>query len=922
MRRFTFSGGNARKLAAIPLYALGAFASLLVSRRRGLWVFGSGTGVGEGALALLLHARSVDPRLRIVWLARNDRDRADARALGIRSAPKDGWRGFRLTLRAEVIVVTHGFGDVNRFGTHGGFVVQLWHGIPFKHIHLDSAATLRIPVLSSLPVVRGLLRRMYRRSTTGYRLFPAASALAAVRIRSAFALGKDRVVVTGDPRDDVLAQGDASDRRESARAHLARRLGAELSERVLLYAPTWRDGEPDPAVPTEESWARIARYLDESDSTLLIRSHPLGVGDYAAGARASDRIRLLGSDLVGDVTPILPAVDVLVTDYSSIAFDFSLVGGIIVFLAPDVAEYASSRGLYEPYAEFSGGSEVTTWDAALELLAAADNDPAVAARLRSHTDWLAKRSFAFRDGRNTRRVFDEIMMRLAGTITGSALGDPVGGLVIDSIAVFGEEPVLTVSGALGDERPQSVRLGGSRLRLTGTIAIDGERWIASVPLAAARWGGSRLPPPSGAYRLRISGTNGRPIALTTHVALPAPSLQAGRFRLAVTASVDTVTIDIAAPLYPGEAGADAQRRLEAEYRASRAPLENAVFFESYFGQNASCNPRGIDAALAAAQPDIVRYWSVTDASVEVPEGALPVIEGSEEWWHARASARVLVVNDWLRKRYRARRGQAVLQTWHGTPLKRIALDRSGVKPRTAVATWREKSRWDVMLAQNPFSADIFRSAYAFHGPIWQEGYPRDDVLVTGDTAAVRDRLGIPGGARVVLYAPTWRDDRPGKVDHLDVASFTRALGPDFVTLIRGHSRTMRPGTDVRADGVIDVTGYPDISELFLVADALITDYSSVMFDFSVTGKPIYFFAPDIEHYRDQLRGFYFDLIPVAPGPVLDDASELVRLLKDPESVEKDYADRYAAWRERFNPRDDGHAGERVVQRLLDEGFLG
>jgi CDP-glycerol glycerophosphotransferase len=278
------------------------------------------------------------------------------------------------------------------------------------------------------------------------------------------------------------------------------------------------------------------------------------------------------------------------------------------------------------------------------------------------------------------------------------------------------------------------------------------------------------------------------------------------------------------------------------------------------------------------------------------------------------------VNDWLRKRFARRRGQTVLQTWHGTPLKRIALDRPGTRLRAGLASRRESSHWDIMLAQNPFSAEVFRSAYAFRKAIWQEGYPRDDVLRTGDGAAIRKRLGIPAKTRVILYAPTWRDDRPGKVDHLDVGSFSRDLGPGFLTLIRGHSRTLRPGSDVVAAGVLDVTSYPDISELFLVADVLITDYSSVMFDFSVTGKPIYFFTPDLVHYRDELRGFYFDLLAEAPGPVLTDPGELARRIRTPDPDE--FAERYAAWRARFNPLDDGSAGERVVRRLLAENLLG
>jgi len=206
--------------------------------------------------------------------------------------------------------------------------------------------------------------------------------------------------------------------------------------------------------------------------------------------------------------------------------------------------------------------------------------------------------------------------------------------------------------------------------------------------------------------------------------------------------------------------------------------------------------------------------------------------------------------------------------------------------------------------------------------VWEEGYPRDDVLLTGDAAAIRDRLGISSGVTVLLYAPTWRDDRPDHVDHLDVARFAELLGDEYVTLIRGHSRTLLPGEDVRAPNVLDVTGYPDVSELFLVADALITDYSSVMFDFTVTGKPVYFFTPDLDHYREKLRGFYFDLIPVAPGPVVTTVAELAALVRDLDNVRRQFTEKYRAWRERFNPRDDGHAADRVVQRLLAEGLIG
>ncbi len=966
MARFTFAIGNAKKVLALPLYGLGALASLPVPRADDLWVFGCGSGVGEGSLALLEHARSVNPSLRVVWLTRNERDAADAAKLGIRTAAARSPRGFWLTLRARVVVVTHGFGDANRFGVHGAFVVQLWHGIPFKHIHLDSPETLRVPLLSRFGFVRRAIRSAYVRSARGIQLFSTASPLAAARIRTAFGLPADRVVITGDPRDDVLA----TETRDGARAKVAALLGeSSLAGRVLLYAPTWRDGAEDPLVPSAAEWQNIVSYLDSADALLLIRSHPLGAGDYSTGARLSPRIRMLGAQLQGDITPLLPAVDTLITDFSSIAFDYSLTGGMTLFLAPDVVTYSSSRGSYEPFSDFSGGFEATDWSGALDLLRKVDRTPATRAAMVDHTRWLAARVFSFTDGHNAARVYDEIAFRLGNGPTPGYLV-PSLPLTIDSVELS-DDSVLILTGT-ASRMPATVRLVGPRLALTGTVVVSGtdagagmgpgagtgtgtgsvtstgthssggRSWTARIPLLTSRLGGPLLPPPSGRYRVRLLDAQGRVLDADVTAARLVPGLRPGLYRHSAPPFDTGVSVDLAAPLTETELGARNQTRLESRYRRAGRATGNSIFFESYYGQNVSSNPRGIDRAISRLLPGVTRYWSVVDASVEVPEGAVAILEHSEAWWQARASSRALVVNDWLRKRFRRRPGQTVLQTWHGTPLKQLALDRPGLRLRATLATRREKSHWSIMLAQNQFSADIFRSAYAFRGPIWQEGYPRNDILHdgerdsggtsggsagsssrtggSGDAGSVRARLGIRKSAKVVLYAPTWRDDRPGKIDHLDVAGFSAALGRGYVTLIRGHSRSLQPGAEVVADGVLDVTGYPDISELFLIADALITDYSSVMFDFSVTGKPIYFFTPDLAHYRDELRGFYSDLLADAPGPVVSDPAELARLVRAQDPAQ--YAKRYAAWRARFNPLDDGHAGERVVKRMLAEGLIG
>lgn len=395
---FTFARGNATRLLSLPLYALGRLASAFVRRQDDRWVFASGSGLGEGSLALYRVARDADASLKLAWLARERDELARARALGMTAVLRSSWRGFRATLRARVIVVTHGLGDANRFGIHGAFIVQLWHGIPLKKIQLDSPVTFR-----GAPA--RMLRALYRRNMSAVRLIPAASEVSAARLRSAFGLPADRLVVTGDARDDVVL-----DPAVEARTLLAQGIGDYGSDRTILFAPTWRDGDPDPAIPTDAEWQRIAAFLEASASVLVLRPHPHGVGDYRAGPAVSARIRMLTARAQNDINPVLPAVDVLVTDYSSIAFDFALLGRPIAFLAPDAHEYAATRGLYEPYREFTGGSDVATWHALLGLL----GDAAALERLGAHAVHLAATHHEYRDGRNTARVYEELLTRLGG----------------------------------------------------------------------------------------------------------------------------------------------------------------------------------------------------------------------------------------------------------------------------------------------------------------------------------------------------------------------------------------------------------------------------------------------------------------------------------------------------------------------------
>lgn len=412
MASFSFGAGNVRKLASIPLYALGRIATLVIPRSRDEWVIGCAVGIGDGALALWDVARANDER-ELLWLVGSPAEAREADARAIRHAPKNSIRGFWRTARARVVVVTHGFGDVNRYAVSGAFIVQLWHGIPLKRLGLDSPETVRSGILADSALVRRLLAAMYRFATRRIRVLPAASHVVRGRLESAFSLPDAAVPVTGEPRVDVLSRGSAEDRRTGARAGIARATAPFSSTtRLVLYAPTWRDGAVDPAIPSAAQWISLLDVLQRHDAILLVRSHPLGVGAYTPPG-VTDRVRDLSSAAASDVTPLLPGLDVLITDYSSLAFDAALVPVPTLFLAPDVEEYARRRGFYGTYGDVAQHGWDEDWDAGTARLDGLLGDADLQARAVEDARVLSGHVHAFEDGRNTERVYRAIRRGLA-----------------------------------------------------------------------------------------------------------------------------------------------------------------------------------------------------------------------------------------------------------------------------------------------------------------------------------------------------------------------------------------------------------------------------------------------------------------------------------------------------------------------------
>ncbi len=411
-------------------------------------------------------------------------------------------------------------------------------------------------------------------------------------------------------------------------------------------------------------------------------------------------------------------------------------------------------------------------------------------------------------------------------------------------------------------------------------------------------------------------------------------LERGAVQVRIDASPGRFTVNIASGLR-SERGPWNQRLLrEGPYLAAGTkPLTESVLFQAWSGKQYSCNPRAIYEQMRREGREERLVWARRDTSISVPEGVASVLVGSREYYECLATSRYLVANDAMPPYYVRRDGARYLQTWHGTPLKRIGFDIENANFANInylEEFAKEKDKWSYLISPNRYSSDIFRRAFAYEGTILETGYPRNDIFYSADAQEQRDRvrarLGLSPDQRVILWAPTWRDDqrdargRYGVQLPFDLSAWDTLLGPDDVLLFRGHQLIQEAigGMLAAARRVRNVTMYPDIQDLYLASDVLITDYSSVMYDFANTRRPMIFFAWDIDTYRDDLRGFYVDYDAEVPGPIVTDQAGLEHALRDPAWAEAESAQRYETFLERYCSLEDGHASERVVQAMLDD----
>ncbi|GAA3238880.1 bifunctional glycosyltransferase family 2 protein/CDP-glycerol:glycerophosphate glycerophosphotransferase [Actinocorallia longicatena] len=358
----------------------------------------------------------------------------------------------------------------------------------------------------------------------------------------------------------------------------------------------------------------------------------------------------------------------------------------------------------------------------------------------------------------------------------------------------------------------------------------------------------------------------------------------------------------------------------------RAPIdENLAVYASYWLRGAACNPAAIYSQQRRLAPGIKSVWVVRKGTVKnLPEGVPYVIAGTRSYLRTMARAKYFVNNVNFTDDPVKRPGQVYLQTQHGTPLKKMGLDQMDHPVGAAEMDFDQlierADKWDYLVSANPLMSEAWVRSYPAKYQLLETGYPRNDRLFHAtpqERARLRAELGIPEGKTAILYCPTHRDYQKNFTPMFDLAKFARALGDDFVLLLRAHYFYKVKDLGLPEGSVIDVSAHPTVEDLAIASDALLTDYSSIMFDYAVLDQPVVIYANDWDTYR-LTRGVNFDLMAEPPGAVATTEHELVETFRTGAFGGDAAAKLRGAFRAKFCVWEDGHAAERVVRRV----FLG
>ncbi|PSW19687.1 teichoic acid biosynthesis protein F [Photobacterium sanctipauli] len=360
--------------------------------------------------------------------------------------------------------------------------------------------------------------------------------------------------------------------------------------------------------------------------------------------------------------------------------------------------------------------------------------------------------------------------------------------------------------------------------------------------------------------------------------------------------------------------------------------DKKIIFECFQGRNCSDSPLAIYNYIRNNYKGYSYIWVLNSKEHEKfnyitnQSDTSVVIYNSKEYEYEYATSKFWVVNCRLPFRFYKRKEQKYVQCWHGTPLKKLGCDievgkyvTSSIKGRSYSYTI-DSERYDYFISPSTYASKRFCSGFNFsYDKIIELGYPRNDSLFCNKDNlekinSIKSKLGIDKKKKVILYAPTWRDQQFSSKEgtyyfnnQLSDIEFLKQFDESYLFLFRGHyfSESL-----MGLDSFKNVSDYDDVNDLYLISDMLITDYSSVFFDYAILERPIFFYMYDRQSYEDDVRGFYLNIDRDLPGPIYTDRISLANAIKSPSEIN------YDDFNLQFNPFEDGNSAKRVVEKFL------
>ncbi len=372
--------------------------------------------------------------------------------------------------------------------------------------------------------------------------------------------------------------------------------------------------------------------------------------------------------------------------------------------------------------------------------------------------------------------------------------------------------------------------------------------------------------------------------------------------------------------------------------------DKLIIFSAFAGNSYTCSPKAIYKYIVnnPKYKDYKFVWAFKKIEDKIKyfndERTELVKYNSKKFFEKLSQAKYWVFNFKTPEYFIKKKGQVFIQCWHGTPLKRLGCDikiehgnkATGLK-KIHTSYKDDAKKYDYFISPSKFATEKFCSAFALdklnkENIIIEKGYPRNEYLFTyneKDVENIKKSLGLPKNKKIILYAPTFRDNQyqNGKGHTyklgINLLRLKEKLSDDYIILMRLHYLVSNV-IDVSQfkNFVYDVSDYEDINELYVIADMLITDYSSVFFDYANLKRPILFYMYDLDEYKNNIRDFYIDLNDL-PGPIVENEKDLIKDIRNIDNIFIEYKENYKKLNEKYNYLDCGKVTEKIVKECIN-----